>query len=107
MGYRHILNENGSITRKLRVSSKQRLKKHLKTLHKLREKDIVDDEYVYIRKNAFYNHIKDTKESKKLKDATFPKKFLIKAKKIVKKKLLCYNNRRSDIFIKNIMKQNL
>lgn len=81
LGYRHILNENGSITRKLRVSSKQRLKKHLKTLHKLREKDIVDDEYVYIRKNAFYNHIKDTKESKKLKDATFPKKFLNKGKK--------------------------
>lgn len=74
LGYRHILNENGSITRKLRVSSKQRLKKHLKTLNKLREKNIVDDEYVYIRKNAFYNHIKDTKESKKLKDATIPKK---------------------------------
>ena len=26
-----------------------------------------------LEKNAFYNHIKDTKESKKLKDATFPK----------------------------------
>lgn len=38
LGYRHILNEDGSITRKLRASSKQRLKKHLKTLHKLREK---------------------------------------------------------------------
>lgn len=74
LGYRHILNENGSITRKLRASSKQRLKKHLKTLHKLREKNIVDDEYVYIRKNAFYNHIKDTKESKKLKNETFPQK---------------------------------
>lgn len=74
LGYRHILNENGSITRKLRVSSKQRLKKHLKTLNKLREKNIVDDEYVYIRKNAFYNHIKDTKESEKLKSKTFPKK---------------------------------
>ena len=74
LGYRHILNEDGSITRKLRVSSKQRLKKHLKTLHKLREKNIVDEEYVYIRKNAFYNHIKDTKESKKLKNETFPQK---------------------------------
>ena len=31
----------------------------------------------------------------------FQKKFKIKAKKIVKKKLLCYNNKRSDIFIKN------
>ena len=74
LGYRHILNENGSITRKLRVSSKQRLKKHLKTLIKLRNKNIVDDEYVYIRKNAFYNHIKDTKESQKLKNETLPKK---------------------------------
>lgn len=74
LGYRHILNENGSITRKLRSSAKKRLKKHLKTLKKLRDKNIVDDEYVYIRKNAFYNHIKDTKESKKLKTETLPKK---------------------------------
>ena len=75
LGYRHILNENGSITKKLRSSSKQRLKRHLKTLKKLRDKEIVDDNYVYIRKNAFYNHIKDTKESKKLKEDSFPKKF--------------------------------
>ena len=74
LGYRHILNEDGSITRKLRASSKQRLKKHLKTLYKLRIKNIVDDEYVYIRKNAFYNHIKDTEESLKLKSETLPKK---------------------------------
>lgn len=46
----------------------------VKTLKKLRDKNIVDDEYVYIRKNAFYNHIKDTKESKKLKTETLPKK---------------------------------
>ena len=75
LGYRHILNENGSITKKLRSSSKQRLKRHLKRLKKLRDKEIVDDNYVYIRKNAFYNHIKDTKESKKLKEDSFPKKF--------------------------------
>lgn len=74
LGYSHILNENGSITRKLRSSAKKRLKKHLKTLKKLRDKNIVDDEYVYIRKNAFYNHIKDTKESKKLKTEILPKK---------------------------------
>ena len=48
-----------------------RLKRHLKTLKKLRNKEIVD---VYIRKNAFYNHIKDTKESKKLKVDSFLKK---------------------------------
>lgn len=52
----------------------EELKKHLKTLKKLRDKEIVDDEYVYIRKNAFYNHIKDTKESQKLKIETLPKK---------------------------------
>lgn len=74
LGYRHILSENGSITRKLRVSSKQRLRKHLKTLEKLSKKGIVDDEYVYIRKNAFYNHIKDTNESIKIKSATIPHK---------------------------------
>lgn len=74
LGYRHILNENGSITRKLRATSKKRLKRHLKTLQKLRAKNLVDDEYVYIRKNAFYNHIKDTKESRELKNKTIPKK---------------------------------
>ena len=74
LGYRHILNDNGSITRKLRASSKMRLKKHLKTLNKLRNRDIVDDEYVYVRKNAFYNYIKDTSESRKLKLETLPKK---------------------------------
>lgn len=63
LGYRHNLNENGRIIRKLRVSSKQRMKKHIKTIKKLRDKEIVDDEYVYIRKNAFYNHLKGTKES--------------------------------------------
>lgn len=31
-------------------------------------------EYVYIRKNVFYNHIKYTKESQKLKTETLPKK---------------------------------
>ena len=46
----------------------------MKALYKLRTKNIVDDEYVYIRKNAFYNHIKDTKESLKLKSETLPKK---------------------------------
>ena len=74
LGYRHILNENGSIIRKLRATSKKRLKRHLKTLKKLRDKNLVDDNYVYIRKNAFYNHIKDTKESRELKNKTIPKK---------------------------------
>lgn len=72
LGYRHILSSSGKIIVKLRYSSKRRLKKHLKTVNKLYNKGIVDDEYVYQRKNSFYNHIKDTNESTKLKVDTFP-----------------------------------
>ena len=79
LGYRHILSSSGKIIIKLRYSSKKRLKKHLKTVSKLYNKGIVDDEYVYQRKNSFYNHIKGTNESTKLKIDTFPFK---KAKKL-------------------------
>lgn len=34
-----------------------------KTLNKLKEKQIIDEEYIYIRKNAFYNYKKSTSES--------------------------------------------
>lgn len=74
LGYRHILTSKGRIIVKLRYSSKQRMKKHLRTINKLYDKGIVDDEYVYTRKNAFYNHIKDTNESQNLKVSTFPSK---------------------------------
>ena len=72
LGYRHILNSRGGIIRKLRVSSKQRMKKHLKIMKKLRIKNIIDDEYIYVRKNAFYNHLKNTSESYKLKKEVYP-----------------------------------
>lgn len=72
LGYRHVLSSSGKIIVKLRYSSKRRLKKHLKTVNKLYDKGMVDDEYVYQRKNSFYNHIKDTNESTKLKVDTFP-----------------------------------
>lgn len=68
LGYRHILNSNGKIIVKLRSSSKIRLKRHIKTLVKLRKNNIVDDEYVSVRKNSFYEHIKETNESKNLKE---------------------------------------
>ncbi|MBO5138225.1 MAG: RNA-directed DNA polymerase [Bacilli bacterium] len=68
LGYRHILNEKGKIIRKLRASSKVRMKRHVKTLGKLKRKNIVDNDYVLIRKNAFYNHIKDTNESRRFKN---------------------------------------
>lgn len=74
LGYRHILTGKGRIIVKLRYSSKQRMKKHLKTINKLYDKGIVDDEYVYSRKNAFYNHIKNTNESPNLKVSTIPSK---------------------------------
>ena len=61
LGYRHILTDKGRIIIKLRYSSKQRMKKHLKTVNKLYKKGIVDDDYVYMRKNAFYTHIKKNK----------------------------------------------
>ena len=72
LGYRHILSSTGKIIVKLRFSSKQRMKKHLKTLYKIYNNGLVDDEYVYQRKNAFYNHIEWTAESKRLKDEIFP-----------------------------------
>ena len=72
LGYRHILSSTGKIIVKLRFSSKQRMKKHLKTLYKIYNNGLVDDGYVYQRKNAFYNHIEWTAESKRLKDEVFP-----------------------------------
>ena len=72
LGYRHILNSKGKIIVKLRQSSKQRMRKHLKTLNKIYAKGLVDNEYVYQRKNAFYNHVKWTNESNKLKQEVYP-----------------------------------
>ncbi len=74
LGYRHILLKSGKIIKKLRSSSKRRLYQHLKNLSKLKKMNIIDDEYIYIRKNAFYHHIKNTKESRKLKNWTNPTK---------------------------------
>jgi len=68
LGFRIILKENGKIIKKLRSTARVRLKKHLKTLKKLEQKEIVDEKYIKQRKNSFYAHIKDSKESKVLKD---------------------------------------
>ena len=57
LGFRHTLLNSGKVIRKLRLSSKKRLRRHLKTLSKLQSKGIIDKEYVDIRKNAFYAHI--------------------------------------------------
>lgn len=57
LGFRHILTKNGKVVRKLRLSAKKRLRKHLKSMNKLKNKVLIDDEYIKIRKNAFYAHI--------------------------------------------------
>lgn len=69
LGFRHILTSKGKIVRKLRSSSKIRLKRHIKVLNKLLNKNIIDKEYMDIRKNAYYEHIKISNESKRLKES--------------------------------------
>lgn len=64
LGYRITLTSSGKITKKLRTSSRNRMKKHLKTLKKLEDKNIVDKNYVNIRKSSFYSRIKETEEKK-------------------------------------------
>ena len=72
LGYCHYLTTTGKIVRKLRNSSRVRLKRHLKTLAKLENKGLVDEKYVYTRKNAYHNHIKNTSESSRLKWEVIP-----------------------------------
>lgn len=57
LGFRHTLSDSGKVIRKLRLSAKKRLRKHLKVMKKLRIKGVIDNEYVSTRKNAFYAHI--------------------------------------------------
>lgn len=64
LGFRLILTETGKVIKKLRGSSKRRIKRHLKNLKKLEDKGIVDREYVNIRKNCFYSRIENSDESR-------------------------------------------
>lgn len=57
LGFRHTLSDSGKVIRKLRLSSKKRIRKHLKNMNKLKNKNMIDDEYISIRKNAFYAHL--------------------------------------------------
>lgn len=68
LGYRHYLTSTGKIVRKLRVSSRNRLKNHLSTLEKLERKHLVDEDYIKIRKAVFQARLKGTSESRKLQD---------------------------------------
>ena len=57
LGFRHTLTSTGKVIRKMRLSSKKRLRRNLKRLSKLKAKGYVDDDYIKARKNAFYGHI--------------------------------------------------
>ena len=64
LGFRLILTETGKVIKKLRGSSKRRIKRHLRNLKKLEDKGIVDREYVNIRKICFYSRIDNSDESR-------------------------------------------
>lgn len=68
LGFNHSINEKGKVIVKIRSSAKRRMKKHLKALKKLRNKGRVDDEYVFLRKNAFLSHLNYSNKNSVLKD---------------------------------------
>ena len=77
LGFRHYLTETGKVETKLRSSAKARMKRKLKVLGILEKKKMVDSEYVKLRKEAFYNHVKNSDESD-----NFKLKLIAKNKKI-------------------------
>ena len=62
LGFNHILTNSGKVIRKLRFSSKQRMRKHIKTIRKLKDKSVIDEKYVGMRINAFKAHLKHSNE---------------------------------------------
>lgn len=63
LGFRHILTNSGKVIKKLRVTSKKRMLKHLKCINKLKEKGLIDNDYISMRINAFKAHLKDANEN--------------------------------------------
>lgn len=57
LGFRHILTENGKVLRLLRGQAKIKLKKNMKLLSKLKQNNLVDEDYINSRLNAFNAHI--------------------------------------------------
>lgn len=62
LGFNHILTGGGKVIRKLRFSFKQRMRKHIKTIIKLKNKFIIDEEYINMRINSFKAHLKYSNE---------------------------------------------
>lgn len=62
LGFNHILTGSGKVIKKLGFSSKQRMRKHIKIMKKLKNKSIIDEEYINMRINSFKAHLKYSNE---------------------------------------------
>ena len=58
LGFNYILTGSGKAIRKLRFSSKQRMRKYIKTMKELKNKSIINEEYINMRINSFKAHLK-------------------------------------------------
>ncbi len=57
LGFRTILNENGKIIRLLRAQAKLRLRRNIKHIYRFKKEELVDDEYINVRLNAYKAHL--------------------------------------------------
>lgn len=57
LGFRTILTPSGKVIRLLRSQAKTRLRHNMRTLSRLKEQGLVDDEYVKVRLNAYQAHL--------------------------------------------------
>ena len=74
LGFNHILTNSGKVIRKLRFSSMQRMKKHIKSIRKLKVKSIIDNNYINMRLNSFKAHLKHSNEKRMNKTITLLEK---------------------------------
>ena len=57
LSFRNILMKNGKILRLLRGQAKSKLKKKIKLLKKLKNNNLIDNDYIKVRLNAFNAHL--------------------------------------------------
>ena len=82
LGFNHILTNSGKVIRKLRFSSMQRMKKHIKSIRKLKVKSIIDKDYINMRLNSFKAHLKHSNEKRMNKTISSLEKEVNLAEKI-------------------------
>lgn len=56
LGFRHKLTESGKVVRLLRSQAKKRLRRNLKGLNKFKKLNLIDDDYILTRVNAYRAH---------------------------------------------------